>query len=56
MARKIVVCSDGTGNSWSTQVSNVTHLIKCLDLGNSEEQVVFYDQGINPPEAGGCRH
>jgi uncharacterized protein (DUF2235 family) len=46
MARKIVVCSDGTGNSWSTQVSNVTRLIKFLDLSNSDEQVVFYDQGI----------
>lgn len=46
MARKIVVCSDGTGNSWSTQVSNVTRLIKFLDLSSSDEQVVFYDQGI----------
>jgi len=46
MARKIVVCSDGTGNSWSTQVSNVTHLIKFLDLSSCDEQVVFYDQGI----------
>jgi uncharacterized protein (DUF2235 family) len=46
MARKIVVCSDGTGNSWSTQVSNVTHLIKLLDLSRPDEQVVFYDQGI----------
>ena len=46
MARKIVVCSDGTGNSWSTQVSNVTRLIKFLDLSNADEQVVFYDQGI----------
>ena len=46
MARKIVVCSDGTGNAWSTQVSNVTRLIKFLDLSRVDEQVVFYDQGI----------
>jgi uncharacterized protein (DUF2235 family) len=46
MARNIVVCSDGTGNSWSTQVSNVTRLVKLLELSKPDEQVVFYDQGI----------
>jgi uncharacterized protein (DUF2235 family) len=46
MARNIVVCSDGTGNSWSTQVSNVTRLVKLLDLSKPDNQVVFYDQGI----------
>jgi uncharacterized protein (DUF2235 family) len=44
--KKIVICADGTGNSFSEQVSNVTRLIKLLDLRRPDEQVVFYDQGI----------
>ena len=36
MARQIVVCSDGTGNSWSTQVSNVSRLIQLIDLSHSD--------------------
>jgi uncharacterized protein (DUF2235 family) len=46
MAQKIVICSDGTGNSFSEQTSNVTRLIQYLDLSRPEEQMVFYDQGI----------
>jgi uncharacterized protein (DUF2235 family) len=46
MAQKIVICSDGTGNAFSEQVSNVTRLIQLLDLSRPQEQVVFYDQGI----------
>ena len=46
MAHKIVLCSDGTGNAFSTQVSNVTRLIKLMDLSQPEKQSVFYDQGI----------
>ena len=51
MAQKIVICSDGTGNSWSEQVSNVTRLIKYLDLSKPDEQIVFYDQGIGTEPA-----
>lgn len=46
MAKKIVICSDGTGNSFSKQVSNITHLIKSLELSDPNSQVVFYDQGL----------
>jgi uncharacterized protein (DUF2235 family) len=46
MARKIVVCSDGTGNSFDDQVSNVARLVTLLDLSRPAEQLVFYDQGI----------
>jgi uncharacterized protein (DUF2235 family) len=46
MPRKIVICSDGTGNTFDKGVSNVTRLIRMLDLDNSQEQIVIYDQGI----------
>jgi uncharacterized protein (DUF2235 family) len=46
MAQRIVVCSDGTGNSFSEQVSNVARLITLLDLSRPATQVAFYDQGI----------
>jgi uncharacterized protein (DUF2235 family) len=46
MARKIVVLSDGTGNSsaaiWRT---NVWRTFEALDLSNSD-QVAFYDDGV----------
>src|ERR1700675_3287482 len=46
MARKIVVLSDGTGNSsaalWRT---NVWRTFDALDLSNSD-QVAFYDDGV----------
>ena len=28
MAKNIVICSDGTGNSWGEQVSNVARLVQ----------------------------
>lgn len=46
MARNIVICSDGTGNTFDKSVSNVTRLIQLLALDKSKEQVVIYDQGI----------
>jgi uncharacterized protein (DUF2235 family) len=46
MARNIVVCSDGTGNTFGAQVSNVSRLVQLIDLDHPEQQVAFYDQGI----------
>ena len=46
MSRNIVVCSDGTGNTFDSRVTNVTRLIKCLTLGDPERQLVIYDQGV----------
>ena len=46
MARRIVMCSDGTGNSFDEQVSNVARLITLIDLSRPARQVGFYDQGI----------
>jgi len=46
MGRNIVICSDGTGNTFDSHVTNVTRLIKCLALNDQERQVVVYDQGV----------
>lgn len=46
MGKNIVMCSDGTGNTWAEQVSNVTRLVKSLALGRGDGQLAFYDQGI----------
>jgi uncharacterized protein (DUF2235 family) len=46
MPKNIVICSDGTGNSWGEQVSNVSHLVQSIELSGSARQVAFYDQGI----------
>lgn len=44
--RNIVICSDGTGNTFEQSVSNVSRLVRALDLSNPGTQLVFYDQGI----------
>lgn len=44
MARNIVICSDGTGNTFDKGVSNVTNLIRRIEL--DETQLAVYDQGI----------
>jgi len=46
VARNIVICSDGTGNSFQRHESNVARLVQHLALGNHDTQVVVYDQGI----------
>lgn len=46
MARNIVLCSDGTGNTFDAGISNVTRLIRLLALDNHTKQIVAYDQGI----------
>ena len=44
--RNIVICSDGTGNTFDKSVSNVTRLMRLLALNDRTQQVVVYDQGI----------
>ena len=46
MPRNLLICSDGTGNTFEQHVSNVSHLVQALDLGHPNDQIVFYDQGI----------
>jgi len=42
--KNIVICLDGTGNQIEENLSNVLKLYRTLK--KSEEQVVFYDQGV----------
>jgi len=44
--RNIVICSDGTGNSFERHESNVARLVRHLALNDHRTQVVVYDQGI----------
>jgi len=46
MTRSIVICSDGTGNSFQRHESNVARLVQHLALDDHDVQVVVYDQGI----------
>lgn len=46
MAKNIVICSDGTGNTFDRRVTNVTRLVRRLALDDPSRQVVIYDQGI----------
>jgi uncharacterized protein (DUF2235 family) len=46
MGRNIVLCADGTGSTFDDGISNITRMIRLLDLGNHREQVVVYDQGL----------
>jgi len=50
MTTNIVICSDGTGNTFGDRVSNVTHLLRLLELDG--RQIAMYDQGIGTSEAG----
>jgi len=46
VARIIVICSDGTGNSFQRHESNVARLVQHVALDDHSAQVVVYDQGI----------
>ena len=52
MAKSIVICSDGTGNTSTSGMSNVFRLVKLLALDDPARQVVVYDQGIGTPRHG----
>lgn len=52
VAKAVVVCADGTGNTSSTGISNVYRLIELLALDDPRRQVVVYDQGIGTPASG----
>ena len=46
MSKNIVICADGTGNSFARSKSNVARMIELLALDDHSRQVVVYDQGI----------
>lgn len=47
MARKLIVCLDGTGNEIEKQESNILRLYKCLK--HDENQLVYYEPGVGTP-------
>ena len=44
MARKLIVCLDGTGNQIGANLSNVLKLYRVIE--KSDEQLVYYDPGV----------
>jgi uncharacterized protein (DUF2235 family)/membrane protease YdiL (CAAX protease family) len=44
MARKLIVCLDGTGNEIGPSISNVLKLYRMIERG--EDQLVYYDPGV----------
>ena len=50
MAKSIVLCSDGTGNAFVERATNVSMLIRSIDLRREpkaeRDQVAYYDQGV----------
>jgi uncharacterized protein (DUF2235 family) len=52
-SKNIVICADGTGNSFERNISNVARMISFLVLNSPSTQVVVYDQGIGTA-AGRC--
>lgn len=50
MEKNIILCSDGTGNTFDEHGTNVSALIRSIDLRGLPEperpQIAFYDQGV----------
>lgn len=46
MGRNIIICSDGTGNTFDHRSTNITRMITYLELTSHKSQVVVYDQGV----------
>lgn len=56
MAKKIVICLDGTGNQMhATGHTNVATLFRMLDLSDPERQVGYYDPGVGTMAAANAR-
>ncbi len=49
MAKKIILCSDGTGNTFESE-TNVSRMVKSLSLEDQDNQLVVYDQGLGTAE------
>jgi uncharacterized protein (DUF2235 family) len=46
MGRTIVMCSDGTGNTFDARITNVSRMVRFLDAGDASRQLVRYDPGV----------
>lgn len=49
MRKKIILCSDGTGNTFDSE-TNVSRMVRCLSLKKEDNQLVVYDQGLGTAE------
>jgi uncharacterized protein (DUF2235 family) len=45
-SKTIILCFDGTGDSFDDENTNVVKLFSCLKKDNAEEQAVYYQSGI----------
>ncbi len=46
MGRTIVMCSDGTGNTFDARITNVSRMVRFLDASDASRQVIRYDPGV----------
>jgi uncharacterized protein (DUF2235 family) len=46
MGRTIVMCSDGTGNTFDARITNVSRMVRFLDASDAGRQVIRYDPGV----------
>lgn len=44
--RTLVLCFDGTGNSFSDEITNVVRLFSALEKRKREQQLCYYQPGI----------
>src|SRR5689334_9146858 len=49
MSKSIILCSDGTGNTFGSH-TNVRRMVECVSLKDSDHQRVIYDQGVGTRE------
>ncbi|MET8630715.1 DUF2235 domain-containing protein [Kitasatospora sp. NPDC004669] len=54
LGRKIIICSDGTGNTFDYHATNVTRTIQYLALDDHESQVAVYGQGLGATSGRRC--
>lgn len=52
MGRAIVICVDGTGNTFDDRTTNVMRLVRGLDFADHRRQVAVYAQGLGTNGAG----
>ena len=46
MQKNIVLCSDGTDNTFHEKTTNVSRMVYYLDLSDHQRQMVVYDNGV----------
>jgi len=54
--RTVVICLDGTGDSFDNDNSNVVHFVSCLKKHEPTKQVTYYQSGIGTYGKGGIKN